>query len=125
MQIERADFVAIPSRDAERSRQFYREVLGLTPDPHGRFEFWAGETCLGIWEPERLGMPFAPSKNGHIALRVPDVAAAVEEVRGAGAEVIGIQDSGVCHMGFCKDPDGNVVILHKRYKPREKRGDAI
>jgi len=35
--------------------------------------------------------------------------------------VIGIQDSGVCHMGFVKDLDGNVVILHKRYAPREKR----
>jgi hypothetical protein len=35
--------------------------------------------------------------------------------------VIGIEDSGVCHMGFVKDPDGNVVILHRRYAPREKR----
>jgi hypothetical protein len=25
---------------------------------------------------------------------------------------------GVCHMGFVKDPDGNVLILHRRYKPR-------
>ena len=25
---------------------------------------------------------------------------------------------GVCHMGFVKDPDGNVLILHRRYAPR-------
>ena len=27
-------------------------------------------------------------------------------------------DTGVCHMGFFKDPDGNTVILHRRYAPR-------
>jgi hypothetical protein len=28
-------------------------------------------------------------------------------------------DSGVCHMAFFKDPDGNVLMIHHRYKPRE------
>jgi hypothetical protein len=27
----------------------------------------------------------------------------------------------VCHMGFVKDLDGNVLILHKRYAPRVPR----
>jgi catechol 2,3-dioxygenase-like lactoylglutathione lyase family enzyme len=26
-------------------------------------------------------------------------------------------DSGVCHMAFFKDPDGNHLMLHNRYKP--------
>jgi hypothetical protein len=26
-------------------------------------------------------------------------------------------DTGVCHMGFFHDPDGNVLILHRRYAP--------
>ena len=39
------DFVGVPSRDAERSRAFYVETLGLRPDDHARFEFWAGTTC--------------------------------------------------------------------------------
>ena len=26
-------------------------------------------------------------------------------------------DSGVCHMAFFKDPDGNGLILHRRYAP--------
>ena len=43
---------------------------------------------------------------------------AVEEARAAGADVVGIEDSGVCHMGFVKDPDGNTIILHRRYEPR-------
>jgi hypothetical protein len=26
-------------------------------------------------------------------------------------------DSGVCHMAFFKDPDGNGLMLHHRYAP--------
>jgi hypothetical protein len=43
--ITKLDFVAIPSRDANRSRAFYGETLGLRPDDHGGYEFWAGESC--------------------------------------------------------------------------------
>jgi 4-hydroxyphenylpyruvate dioxygenase-like putative hemolysin len=78
---------------------------------------------VSFWKPEENGEPFVPNENG-IALRVADVQAAVDEARAAGAEVLGIEDSGVCHMGFVKDPDGNVLILHRRYAPREKRGQV-
>jgi hypothetical protein len=27
-------------------------------------------------------------------------------------------DTGVCHMAFFQDPDGNSLMLHHRYKPR-------
>ena len=30
-----------------------------------------------------------------------------------------IVDSGVCHFAFFKDPDGNALMLHRRYAPRE------
>ena len=123
MRVEQVDFVAVPTRDFERAVGFYRDVLGLSESEYAEAEVEAPNVTLSFWNPEEQGERFVPNENG-IALRVADVAAAIEEVRGAGAEVIGIQDSGVCHMGFCKDPDGNVVILHKRYKPREKRGDA-
>jgi len=62
--ISQLDFIGIPSQDAERSRSFYVETLGLRPDEHSRFEAWVGETCFGIWEPEKFGMEFAPQKNG-------------------------------------------------------------
>jgi catechol 2,3-dioxygenase-like lactoylglutathione lyase family enzyme len=118
MKIERVDFVAIPSRDGERSRQFYGEILGLRPDPNARYEFWAGETCFGIWEPERMGMEFAPAKNGHVALRVADVEEARKELEAQGVEFLGeTLDTGVCHMAFFTDPDGNDLMLHRRYAP--------
>jgi catechol 2,3-dioxygenase-like lactoylglutathione lyase family enzyme len=118
--ISKLDFVAVPSRDAERSRAFYVETLGLRPDEHGRFEFWVGETCFGIWEPDRLGGTFAPQRNGHLALHVDDVARARGELQAKGVEFLGdILDTGVCHMAFFRDPDGNVLMLHRRYAPVE------
>src|SRR4051812_23813260 len=56
--IERLDFLGVPTQDPERSRTFYRDVLGLRPDEHAEWEQWAGDTCFGIWEPEKQGMPF-------------------------------------------------------------------
>src|SRR4051795_6335296 len=114
--ISKLDFVAIPSEDAERSRAFYVETLGLRADDHARYEFWAGDTCLGIWEPEKLGMPFAPQKNGHLALHVDDVAAARAELEAKGVQFMGDTfDTGVCHMALFTDPDGNDLMLHRRY----------
>jgi catechol 2,3-dioxygenase-like lactoylglutathione lyase family enzyme len=118
--IQRVDFIGIPSRDAERSRAFYVETLGLRPDGKSRFEVWAGETCFGIWEPEKMGMPFAPQKNAHPALHVDDVAAARRALEENGVEFNGeVFDSGVCHMAFFTDPDGNDLMLHRRYAPYE------
>jgi catechol 2,3-dioxygenase-like lactoylglutathione lyase family enzyme len=119
MTITGLDFVGIPSRDAERSRTFYVDTLGLRPDEKARYEFWAGDTCFGIWEPERYGRPFAPQKEAHPALHVEDVAAARAELEAKGVTFAGETfDTGVCHMAFFTDPDGNDVMLHHRYAPR-------
>ena len=118
--ISKLDFVAIPSQDAERSRSFYVETLGLRPDESARFEVWAGETCFAIWEPARLGMEFAPQKNGHPALHVDDVAVARVGLEAKGVEFSGeILDTGVCHMAVFTDPDGNDLMLHCRYAPQD------
>ena len=118
--ITKLDFVGIPSRDAERSRTFYIDTLGLRPDDTARFEFWIGETCFGIWEPEKMGMTFAAQKNAHPALHVADVAAARAELEAKGVQFVAdTLDTGVCHMALFSDPDGNDLMLHHRYKPRD------
>ncbi len=118
--ITKIDFVAVPSTDAERSRGFYVDTLGLRPDDHSKFECWAGDTCLGIYEPTQFGMEFGPSKNGHLALHVDDMAEARSELEGKGVEFMGdTLDTGVCHMAFFNDPDGNDLMLHSRYAPYE------
>jgi predicted enzyme related to lactoylglutathione lyase len=116
--IEKVDFVGVPSRDADRSRGFYVETLGLRPDEHARYEFWAGGTCFGIWEPEKMGMEFAPQRNAPPALHVEDVEAARRELEAKGVEFHGeTLDTGVCHMAMFSDPDGNDLMLHRRYAP--------
>jgi catechol 2,3-dioxygenase-like lactoylglutathione lyase family enzyme len=112
------DFVAVPSTDAERTRSFYVDTLGLRVDEGARFEFWIGETCCAIWEPAKLGQEFAPQKNGHLAIHVEDVAAARAGLEAKGVEFAGETfDTGVCHMAFFTDPDGNDLMLHHRYAP--------
>jgi catechol 2,3-dioxygenase-like lactoylglutathione lyase family enzyme len=120
VEITKADFIAVPSTDWERSRAFYVDTLGLRPDEQAQAEFWVGDTCFGIWEPARVGMDFAPQRNGHIAFHVDDVASARAELEAKGVEFFGdILDSGVCHMAFFRDPDGNDLMLHHRYAARE------
>jgi catechol 2,3-dioxygenase-like lactoylglutathione lyase family enzyme len=116
--ISKLDFVGIPSQDAERARSFYVDTLGLRADDNSRFEVWVGETCFGIWEPEKLGMPFSPQKNAHPALHVDDIEAARAELEAKGVVFAGETfDTGVCHMALFTDPDGNDLMLHHRYAP--------
>ena len=123
MQVEQVDFVTVPTRDVSRAVSFYRDVLGLSESDYSEGEVETPNVTLGFWNPEAEGEAFVANTAG-VGLRVADVAAAVDEVRAAGAEVIGIEDTGVCHMGFVKDPDGNVLILHRRYAPKVRRGQG-
>ncbi len=121
IQVEQVDFVAVPTRDIGRALAFYRDVLGLPESAVSDGEVEAPNVTLSFWNPERDGEELVPNVAG-VAFRVADVEAATKEFEAAGGEVVGIHDSGVCHMGFCKDPDGNTVILHRRYAPRVPKG---
>jgi predicted enzyme related to lactoylglutathione lyase len=56
-----------------------------------------------------------------MALHVDDVAAARATLEERGVEFAGeIFDTGVCHMAFFTDPDGNALMLHHRYAPRTR-----
>ena len=118
--ISKLDFVAVPSQDSERARAVLRRDARAAPRPHAQNDFWVGETCLGIWEPAQFGMEFAPQKNAHLALHVDDVADARAELEAKGVDFAGeMLDTGVCHMTFFTDPDGNDLMLHHRYAPYE------
>jgi catechol 2,3-dioxygenase-like lactoylglutathione lyase family enzyme len=119
--IQRLDFLGVPSQDADRARTFYRDVLGMRPDDHGEYEQWAGQTCFGIWQPEQVGMQFVPQKGNPWPLGVDDVPAARAELEAKGVQFFGeTLDTGVCHMAFFNDPDGNDLMLHHRYAPYER-----
>ena len=116
--VERVDFLTIPTRDPERARAFYHETLGLPLDPKNPQEVTAGQLTLAFWNPEGEGLEFHPMVGG-FAVRVADVTAARAELESRGVEFVGTDDTGVCHMAVCTDPDGNAVILHRRYAPYE------
>jgi catechol 2,3-dioxygenase-like lactoylglutathione lyase family enzyme len=117
--LDKLDFIGVPSRDSDRTRAFYVDTLGLRSDDKASYEFWIGDTCFGIWEPERMGFEFTPQKNAHPAIHVDDVAAARAELEAKGVEFAGeTLDTGVCHMALFTDPDGNDLMLHHRYAPR-------
>jgi len=120
MAVAGIDHCVIAISDWDRSNAFYRDVVGLAPSVYSDGEVETPNVTLSFWAPEADEEPFDANMAG-IGLRVADVSSAVEEFRSAGGEVIGIEDSGVCHMGFVKDLDGNVLILHRRYAPKEKR----
>jgi catechol 2,3-dioxygenase-like lactoylglutathione lyase family enzyme len=118
VRVEQVDFVSVPTRDVERAVAFYRDVLGLPPSEFTEGEVETPNVTLSFWNPERDGEEFAPNAAG-IGLRVEDVEDARRELEAKGVEFFGeTYDSGVCHMGFFRDLDGNTVILHRRYAPR-------
>lgn len=122
MQVERADFVAVPVQDLQRADDFYGQTLGLRRNPNSSerwVEYELGNVTLALVSPEVMGPEWQAA--GHqmpIGLRVADV----EEAR-KGLEAKGIAfdhetiDSGVCILATFRDPDGNALQLHRRYAP--------
>jgi predicted enzyme related to lactoylglutathione lyase len=121
------DFMSVPTQDLERAVAFYGETLGLRCSVHrpdrNFAEFDTGTVTLNVNDPARMGVGEFRANANHVALRVPDVAAARSELESRGVRFHGdIFDTGVCHMAFFADPDGNALMLHHRYAPRDGDG---
>jgi predicted enzyme related to lactoylglutathione lyase len=120
------DFVGLPTHDLETAVAFYGDVLGLHRSvymPDRNFaEFETGNLTLSVFNAEEFGLTHHQNQNA-IALHVGDVAQARAELEGQGVEFSGeTLDTGVCHMAFFADPDGNALMLHHRYAPRHSDG---
>jgi predicted enzyme related to lactoylglutathione lyase len=121
------DFVSLPSQDLGRAIAFYADVLGLErskvwgksdEDALGA-EFETGTVTIALVLGERIGIAFQPN-SVPVALQVEDVEAARAELESRGVEFSGdIIDSGVCFMAMFRDPDGNALMLHHRYAPKD------
>jgi catechol 2,3-dioxygenase-like lactoylglutathione lyase family enzyme len=122
------DFVALSTTNLAAAREFYGTVLGLPcssvwreADPLGA-EFETGNLTLALLDSAALGLAFR-ADNHPIALRVDDVEAARAELESRGVSFqADTVDSGVCHMAYFTDPDGNALMLHHRYAPRPDGG---
>jgi predicted enzyme related to lactoylglutathione lyase len=121
MDVERVDFVAVPTQDKERAVQFYEGTLGLPRSTSwsDRWpEFETANLTIAILPQEYTGeSEFTPS-SAPIALRVPDIEAARKHLEETGVEFPRETiDSGVCYIAPFRDPDGNRLMLHHRYAP--------
>jgi predicted enzyme related to lactoylglutathione lyase len=116
------DFAAVSTKDLAAADEFYGEKLGLARSVYmldrNYAEFETGNLTLSVIDAEKMGLEH--KVRGHeIALHVDDVEAARKTLEGRGVQFKGdTLDTGVCHMAFFEDPDGNAFMLHHRYAPR-------
>ena len=116
------DFAFVPTRDLDAAITFYGTTLGLPCSvemrDRGFAEFETGNLTLSVIDSAKMGLEHSPSANA-IALHVGDVAAARERLEAMGVGFAAdTLDTGVCHMAFFGDRDGNALMLHHRYAPR-------
>jgi predicted enzyme related to lactoylglutathione lyase len=116
------DFVPLSTHDVAAAAKFYGEVLGLRRSvymPERNFaEFETGNLTLSVIDGERMGIGHHLSRNA-VALHVEDVEQTRATLEDRGVAFTGeTLDTGVCHMAFFADPDGNALMLHHRYAPR-------
>ncbi len=122
MDVQRTDFIGVNVTGREKAGDFYGGVLGLGRNELSSDEWpeYAAENVgMVLSTPEQKGGGEFRASDYSIALRVPDVEASMKRLQEAGVkfEFPEPYDSGVCHMAFFKDPDGNSLILHRRYAP--------
>jgi predicted enzyme related to lactoylglutathione lyase len=116
------DFIGLPTHDLETAVKFYGETLGLPrsayrPDRH-HAEFETGNLTINVMNAERMGLQHVVSSNP-VALHVDDLPAARSQLEQRGVTFsMDTIDTGVCHMAFFSDPDGNALMLHHRYAPK-------
>jgi catechol 2,3-dioxygenase-like lactoylglutathione lyase family enzyme len=125
MNVTGVDFITVPTKDYEAADRFYGDVLGLERSKQwGNMparEFETGNLTIAVMQSDAFGVEFAPHSHP-IALHVDDVEAARSELESQGIEFLAdTLDSGVCHMAYFADPDGNRLMLHHRYAPADAR----
>ena len=116
------DFVPFSTQDMDKAAEFYGEILGLRRSvyiPERNYaEFETGNVTFSVVVGEAMGIGHRVNALA-VALHVDDVPAARATLEQRGVEFSGdILDTGVCHMAFFADPDGNALMLHHRYAPR-------
>ncbi|HEX2037526.1 MAG TPA: VOC family protein [Chloroflexota bacterium] len=112
--VRAVDFVVYSVSDMERAAVFYRDTLGVD------FPLVEDGTFWMEWDTPPVAFALCSSDGDWkgtpaVAFAVPDVYAAVEALRAKGVKILAEpEETGVCHMAFVEDPDGNRVCLHQR-----------
>lgn len=117
--------VGLTVSDAERSRHFYGQVLGLEEEPPmkgtpigTRYGFRFGKSTIKFWQlpqtpPTQTGRPQDHAGLRMFTMLVEDLEAAEQELRDKDVPIVQERTEipGVCSLIFFADPDGNWIEL--------------
>jgi catechol 2,3-dioxygenase-like lactoylglutathione lyase family enzyme len=124
--IAKLDHVSVLITDLERSRRFYRDLLGMTPIHKPRtFDFEVLWFDLGDQHLHCL-LKDKPDTNSprHFALRVSDCAAARQYFKGLGLAVQETTLIAGADRFFIHDPDGNRIEIIQWLRPYSSEENA-
>jgi catechol 2,3-dioxygenase len=134
MKVQELGHVVLYVRDIERSRHFYRDVLGwneVTGGP-GMAVYSSGRTHHELLLIE-VGSDASPIPSGrrvgmyHFGLKVgrtdDELRDAVQTLRDNGVVILGASDHTVTHSLYIADPDGNEIELYIDVQPERWRDD--
>jgi catechol 2,3-dioxygenase-like lactoylglutathione lyase family enzyme len=125
--VQALDHSSVLITDVERSRRFYRDVLGLReiprPSTFGFVVLWfdLGAQHLHLLLSERAD----PPSPRHFALRVTDATAARAELRAKGLAPAETTPIPGADRFFIHDPDGNRIELIQWLRPYDPARDGI
>jgi catechol-2,3-dioxygenase len=137
MKVHELGHLVLYVRDLERSRRFYRDVLGFAELPLEGTGFPAAAFSSGRTHHELLlievGADATPIPRGrrvglyHFGLKVgttdDELREALATVEAHGVDVMGASDHGVTHSLYVADPDGNEIELYIDVQPERWRDD--
>jgi catechol-2,3-dioxygenase len=140
MQVHELGHLVLYVKDLERSRRFYKDVLGwaeITGDRplqmpaaaftsgrthHELLLIEVGPNAAAVPEGRRLGLYHFGLKVGTTDDELRD---AVQELEDNGVTISGASDHGVTHSVYILDPDGNEIELFIDVQPEVWRDDPM
>jgi len=139
MQVKELGHLVLYVRNLDRSRRFYRDLLGWKeiPVPPDEVGFPAAAFSSGRTHHELLliavGEDAAPIPQGrrvgmyHFGLKIGDTDEELRDARdqlvAAGARLVGTADHTVTHSLYIEDPDGNEIELYIDVQPAVWKDD--
>jgi catechol-2,3-dioxygenase len=136
MTVHELGHIVLYVEDLDRSRRFYRDVLGWkelgAPGGMPAVAFSSGRTHheLLLIEVGRGAQPVPEGRHlglYHFGLKVgtsdAELTAMAERLRKEGVRIVGATDHGVTHSLYVLDPDGNEIELYIDVQPERWRED--
>lgn len=113
--IRKIAFVGHPTRDMEKAKHFYGELLGLKLDSDYDHPWTEYATPDGkVIALDGFSPDLSPDAGPYLALETDNIEAEVAHLKQAGVTIVkDVWDNGTCKMALIQDPSGNELMLHE------------